>query len=671
MIMNRFNLSVLAVAAGLLLAATSAHAGDIQPPKINMVSPGGVNLADGVLSFSQTDLSIGSLKLERSYLGGTTPTKALGQFGAKMISNFNIWVQPNSAPPVRPFFPARYKPIVHIGASTSGKFTQAMTAGSPISADSAEAGGAYLVLVNGNYVYTDTQGTVYTFRPDGSGLAFQQNISTIQYQNGRLLTFSYNGSNKLKTVVDSTGYAIVFDYGSNGYVSAACGFNLSQTTVSIGSTCTGAALKTSYAYTSGSPPFLSSFTDVLGNATTYGSPLLSCITPPGYSGCKVSSAIVGGAGMDQVTQQTFADGTTWSYTAGESGGAARDADYVPYDGDNTSTMTNPNNVTSTYVFTGATPYSYTDAAGHTTNYRYTGSKDFETMNGPTTDGTNLAEVDLPEGGIYLESHGGFNLVTQRTMKAKPGSGLADVSETFGYAACPASAPNTPNLVCTQPIWKKDAKNNETDFTYDSTHGGVLTETDPPDANGVRPQTRYSYTLLYPKIWNGSALVNGAPQWKLTRTSSCQTATSANPASCVGTATETVTTFAYNTNDLQLSSKTVAAGDGSVSATESYSYDAYGNLTVVDGPRTDVDDRSYKTYDLMHRPIFEIGVDPDGPNTGNPRVIVKHTYDADGRETLTQTGTGNNTDGSDFVAYSFKRMTYDGMDRVIKTEVGTY
>lgn len=55
----------------------------------------------------------------------------------------------------------------------------------------------------------------------------------------------------------------------------------------------------------------------------------------------------------------------------------------------------------------------------------------------------------------------------------------------------------------------------------------------------------------------------------------------------------MTTFRYETNNLLKTSETVAAGNGSLSATTSYTYDDNGNVTSIDGPRTDVDDRSYR------------------------------------------------------------------------------
>jgi hypothetical protein len=68
----------------------------------------------------------------------------------------------------------------------------------------------------------------------------------------------------------------------------------------------------------------------------------------------------------------------------------------------------------------------------------------------------------------------------------------------------------------RPNSTTDARGSVTDYTYSATHGGVLTVT-APAVGGVRPQTRYSYTLT-----------NG--EYKLTGTSTCQTGSS-----CTGAA----------------------------------------------------------------------------------------------------------------------------------------
>lgn len=345
----------------------------------------------------------------------------------------------------------------------------------------------------------------------------------------------------------------------------------------------------------------------------------------------------------------------------------------PWTGD-TVTRTNPDASVASYVFGDGLFNSQTDELSHTTKYTYNGSNQFggqppiyQIINpGATYSGTTLT------GGYtqYDHTHGALTKVS-----VYPKGGGTPLVTTL---TVPASCTPSNYVVCNKPTAVVDPRGNETDFTYDPVHGGVLSETDPPDSNGVRPQKRYTYSLLYPKVLNASGvLVNSTPVYRLTGISECMTATTTNPASCVHSAAERVTTYAYNSNNLLRTSATVAAGDGSESATTNYTYDDLGDVVAVDGPRTDVDDTSYTTYDLLRRPVYEIGVDPDG--TGSlKRTITKHNYDVDGREYLTQVGYGSTItfvgsipiDVTDFTPTAFTRNTYDATTGLlIKTEAG--
>ena len=664
-----------------LVGGPSAWADDdITPPKVILTTPGHVNIADGSFDYTSTDLSIGTLQLERFHLAGMYNPQT-GQvdpdspfFGTHMDNNFDIYVAAIFKQKTT-WNPAHYAPNVHIGASAVGEYysTSATLPSGNLTAQSGDASQSNLALSSGTYIYTDHDGAIYTFNPSVQAVgtwhtSVTQRVASIQYPSGMVRTFSYNSSSQLKEVADSSGYAIIFDYnGTTMQVADACGFNTSQTYVTASSTCTGATLKVTYGYTSGE---LTSITDVLGNTTTlqyddYNN--LTCVLPPGYSACKYNNTNLATGSYPQ--SQTLGDGAVWTYAVNSNGGVIDDADEYGEDPHSDTVVTDPLGKTSTYYFIKSSPTQITDANGNNTYYKYEGgANQDEIVNVPPSwvygYGSILDEVDFPEGGKYLEYHSGpYYSLSQRTMKAKPSSGLADRVEKFVYNNC-SSGVLTPT--CTKPSAHIDPNNTETDYTYDA-YGDVLTETGPADSNGVRPQTRNTYTMLYPQVLSSAGtLVSSAGIVKLTRSSTCQSATSANPASCVGTAAETVTTYTYGDNNLDLTSKTVAAGDNSVSATTSYTYDIAGNVTVVDGPRTDVDDRSYTTYDLAHRKVFEIGVDPDGSGP-LPRVIVHHLYDVDGREYRTEMGTGNATDGSDFAMTSHKLTSYDAMDRAVQTQ----
>src|SRR5690606_4335907 len=121
----------------------------------------------------------------------------------------------------------------------------------------------------------------------------------------------------------------------------------------------------------------------------------------------------------------------------------------------------------------------------------------------------------------------------------------------------------------------DARGEVTDYTYDSTHGGVTTATLPSPGGGApRPETRYTYE---------SYTHNNVTTWRLTETSSCS---AGSAPSCVGTAAETKTTMVYPSSGTASRlpvSATTAAGDASVSSTTAYTWTDAGDLETVDGP----------------------------------------------------------------------------------------
>ncbi|MGL1710532.1 hypothetical protein ACSTJN_23605, partial [Vibrio parahaemolyticus] len=61
------------------------------------------------------------------------------------------------------------------------------------------------------------------------------------------------------------------------------------------------------------------------------------------------------------------------------------------------------------TFTRSSPYSFTDANGQTTQYRYTGASDFFSNNPPggrLAEGSYLVEATYPEGNKYLAEYNG-------------------------------------------------------------------------------------------------------------------------------------------------------------------------------------------------------------------------------------------------------------------------
>ncbi len=320
----------------------------------------------------------------------------------------------------------------------------------------------------------------------------------------------------------------------------------------------------------------------------------------------------------KVATVTF-KGVTTSYTYAQSGN------------DLTVTRTGPNNVVDTYhvKLDGARFDSKTDALGRTTSYEY------DTSN-------RLTKTTLPEGNQQIVSYDPVGRIVETRLKAKPGSSLADIVTTAGYVTnCTTDALK----YCMNPLWTQDALGNRTDYSYSTDHGMVTRVQLPAPASGQpRPQIDYGYTQLYAKIRDASGnLVNAdTPVWKLTSVTRCAVA-----ATCAGTANETRQTITYGTGNgglnLLPTQVTIAAGDNSLSATTTYSYDAFDNLIAVDGPMAGTDDTTYYFWDGEGRLTGIISPDPDGAGALKRRA-VRYTYQGD-NVTQTDVGTVTGTDAS--------------------------
>lgn len=623
--------SACCVTAGMsaLALAGSASAGDVVPPKVPISSPTGVNISDGTFVYREVDLSIGTIELERhhSYTQSTPRDPSYLFYGPSASNNFDIWVDPIFVPAVYQdvdgpgdpqdpndpndpgdpkqimLFPQHYKPVVHIGMGASGlyrqdKFNDPVT----IIPNNGEAEKGTLTysggVSTGAYVYTAQDGTVYTFNPNvhvrqaypynSNYIPDSQRVSTIVYPDGRVRSFSYDSSSQLKMVSDSTGYAIIFDWGSNGAISQACAFDLSRIYVTVNSTCASAAYKVSYAY---SGAYLTSSTDVDNRTTNYTNAVF-CVKPPAYTSCKVTN---NWPSEKQLTQ-TLADGSAWHFGWGSA--LSRDTDYIPANGDNEAYMSDPLGKTTSFIFTGTTLNDMTDANGNHTHYVYIGGSDYEQeyFTGTHTDGTLLTEVDFPEGNKYLqENFGPYRTISKQTVRAKPGSTLADISTQISYA-CPGG---TLTPTCTLPTTKTDANGNVTNYDYYS-FGGIKSEMQPspvPPAlwtggtaasDMVRPLKLYDYVQKYASIKDSSgALVMAAtPVWLPNSETECQTVAGTSTAACDTTAPIKVTTYEYGANgtadNLLLRGKVVTANG--LSLRTCYGYDAQSNKIWETGPR---------------------------------------------------------------------------------------
>jgi YD repeat-containing protein len=117
------------------------------------------------------------------------------------------------------------------------------------------------------------------------------------------------------------------------------------------------------------------------------------------------------------------------------------------------------------------------------------------------------------------------------------------------------------------------------YTYDPTHGGILTET-MPAVNGINPVKRYSYVQRSAWILNGTGgyVKAASPVWLKNDERTCRTTATVSGACFGGSADEVVTTYQYGPdagpNNLLL--RGVAVSSNGMTRTTCYTYDSSGN-----------------------------------------------------------------------------------------------
>ena len=217
---------------------------------------------------------------------------------------------------------------------------------------------------------------------------------------------------------------------------------------------------------------------------------------------------------------------------------------------------------------------------------------------------------LPEGNGLEYSYDDAPCATQQrcthnlktlSQVAKPGSGLAALTTSMTFEAS-----------FNQPASMTDPRGQKTTYTY-TAQGLPLAVIQPTDVAGVAPVTTYAYSAF---------TVSGYPKFYLPTMVTQQTSA----------ANAVVTATTYNTaNRFVPKTVTVDAGPGKLNLATTYTYDGIGNLTAVNGPRTDVADTAAMAYDAERRLVQT--TDALGKQT-------RQAYDADGRlvRTAAQIGT---------------------------------
>jgi RHS repeat-associated protein len=603
-------LSVLLIASTFLSSAALAQTQTTDVPVRQFQDNNGVDLLSGTFT-TATSVAIGDAENGLAFTRVLRGANALDNMLGEIVLGTTTTVRLNGR---------------------AEKFTQSGSVFTPV-----EQNGSTLTLSGSIYTYRIADGTTSTFTAPPENYYQWGNArgivpNSITYPNGKVLNFSYTiGSTtppgspeekfgrRLSGVFSNTGYGVTFGYETNSLGSN--NFHLWIHVVSVTTGVGGPSLTISPI--TGETPGVRDYTDAMGRTTryTFASPGVTTIRLPGSSSTDVTVAYSSG----KVSSVTAA-GVTTTYSYSDVGNIR------------TTTVTRGSNPSSIYKFdlTKLVMTSHQNEASHVTLYTH------DSSNRPF-------RVTMPEGNYVEYGYDARGNVTTMNAGPKPIIGGTVITTTASFdASC------TVAVKCNKPNWTRDAKGNQTDYTYDTTHGGVLTVTAPaPTTGSVRPQTRITYVQV-----NSSGVEGSVGVFKPKTTSACQTS-----ASCAGTAEEAKTTFVYGNNQ-NVASVTAATGSGSVSATTAFTYDAAGNVTSVDGPQSGTADQTVAAYNGSRQSLWQIGPDPDG---AGPALFpaVKYTYLPSGQVDYVQSGTVTVQSQAGMSSFSeLQRQTsiYDGYHR---------
>ncbi|MDR1423804.1 MAG: DUF6531 domain-containing protein [Azoarcus sp.] len=275
------------------------------------------------------------------------------------------------------------------------------------------------------------------------------------------------------------------------------------------------------------------------------------------------------------------------------------------------TQTDANNAVYTYYFAGSR--SEEEAPDSTSKILYLDTlgktlKSIDELGRVTThvrDGQSRpVETTFPEGNRIEYTYDDTPCAAQKrcthniqsiSRVPKPNSGLATLTDHFTYES-------DFNKIASAT----DPRGQQTAYTY-TAQGNPLTATAPADASGVSPVTTYSYT---------SFTRSGFPAFYLQTGEVAKTSAS-------NTITKTTSYLASNKYVPQ--TVVLDAGTGKLNLTTTLTFDVVGNLTLINGPRTDVADQTAFAYDAARR-LTQI-TDALGKYT-------RHAYDQDGRRIRT-------------------------------------
>ena len=457
---------------------------------------------------------------------------------------------------------------------------------------------------------------------------------------------------RLRNAQNNHGYRLILEYeqmsgptSSEQFaawtrITGVSGVNLAEDLCNEYGDCYPAVPRPYVTYVTGDDNSTSTTTDALGNVTRYeyfdAGRRMTGIRLPGSTTNDVNISYASNR-----VASVQAGAQTWSYA------------YSDNSGTRTTTITDPlSGVTTAQSNIAARQLTnWVDPVGNQTFYYYNSGR--------------LSRSVMPGGQSVNYTLDGRGNITRTRLEPAAGSSLP-VIDTF--ASFPATCANV--ITCNKPLTTTDERGAVTNYSWDASHGGLLSVTSPAPVSGaVRPETRLTYGPRYAWIRTGptSFAAMSTPVTVPLTTSQCATG-----ASCSNTADEIKTTLDYGPtgvgNNVIPVLITSGAGDGSLTASTALTYDGNGNIVAVDGPLAGTDDTSHYRFDRARRPVGAIGPDPDGAGPLKRRA-ARWTYTPRSQVQLAEQGTVDGLSDPDWAAFVSLRQSatgYDTQGRVISS-----
>ncbi len=476
-------------------------------------------------------------------------------------------------------------------------------------------------------IFFDKQFSWYDLTGGGWGFSFYP--SWVKWTNGEQHSYIYdtgtdNGGwtvqHRPNKITSNLGYEMRFTYQSNTVGQA--GWRKVASVAIYKSSAPTVALA-QYTYSG------STVTDLLGRTWDCGTcqfqmdepPLINAATlklPGETSNSYTATASSAGTTYAKPVGQVLRDGTTWNYGYQNLTHVYQDIFTPKFD---KITVTGPSGFSRSADIWHPAPggtaaprvTKITNGLSQSTDYEH----DFH---------GRLTKITMPEGNSVSVTYDSLGNITAKRTKDK--SGVNDIVETAYYAASTGTWPCY-GIMCFRPGYTRDAAGHQTDYTWDTVHGGLLTKLEPADRHGKRRKTINEYES-----------VGGV--YRLKKERICSVLTSGANETC-GTATEQMTEYTYWGNTFLPATVKKTNGTGSLAAITTNSYDNAGRLLSSDGPLAGTGDAAYNRYDPVGRKTWEIG--PQGAS-GSTRPATLTTYrDADDQLLKVESGTVSSPTGT--------------------------